>query len=46
MHRQKSPKVKGKIESAFARLDRLCSRKVGEGVADVQESMQQAGLFM
>jgi len=39
---QKSPTVKGKIEAALARLDRL---GLGEDVADVQESMRRANLF-
>ena len=43
---QKSPMVKGKIELAFAWLDRLCPAKVSEDVVDAQESMRQAGLFM
>ena len=45
-HEQKSPMAKEKVEAAFARLDKLCSGKGGENVADVQESMRQAGLFM
>ena len=38
--------TKGKIETTFARLDRLCLGKDDEDVTDVQGSMQQAGLFM
>ena len=37
--------TKGKIENAFARLDRLALGNDGEGMADAQESMRRAELF-
>jgi len=43
---QKSPMMKGRIESAFARLDKLSSGKAGEDVSDAQELMRRTGLFM
>ena len=42
MRGQKSPMVKGKVDAAFSRLDRL---DLGEGVADAQESILRADLF-
>ena len=46
MHGQKSQTTKEKIETTFARLDRLCLEKDGEDVTDVQESMRRATLFV
>jgi len=45
MGEQRSPTTKAKIETVFARLDRLGLGEDGEGVADVQESMRRTELF-
>ena len=42
---QKSPIAKRKSEAAFTRLDKLGLGVDGEGVVDVQESLQRADLF-
>jgi len=46
MGEQRSSTTKAKIEAVFARLDRLGLGEDGEDVADVQESMRRADLFM
>ena len=45
MRGQNSPVTKGKIETAFAQLDRLGLGKDGENVADAQVSLRQAHLL-
>ena len=45
MSEQRSPTTKAKIETAFARLDRLGLGKDDEDVVNVQESMRRADLF-
>ena len=42
---QKSPLAKGKIDNAFARLDRLGLGKDSEDVADAREVLRRADLF-
>ena len=42
---QKSPTAKGKIETAFVRLDRLGLGEDGGGLVDARESMLRADLF-
>jgi len=46
MCRQKSPMAKGRLEAAFARLDRLGLGEDCEDLVDPQESMRQVDLFM
>jgi len=45
MGEQRSPTTKVKIETVFARLDRLGLGEDSEDVADVQESIRRADLF-
>ena len=45
MRGQRSPMTKGKIESVFARLERLGLGKNDQVVADAQESIRRADLF-
>ena len=42
MCEQKSPVIIGKVETAFAQLDRLGLGKDGEDVTDVQLSLRRA----
>ena len=45
MRPQKSPMTKGKIEAAFARLDKLGSGKNNEDAVNAQDSRQRVNMF-
>jgi len=45
MHGKKSPTTKGRIEIAFARLDRLESGEDDKDVADARRSTRRVDLF-
>jgi len=46
MRPQKSPMTKGKIEAAFARLDKLVSGKSSEDPVNTQDSKRRVNMFM